>query len=272
MTRLVSTMPMRSWNFWRPVADWSLLKNWKKWQRIASLPSWMVDYRMLQVLPMQSIKAGSLSRYWEEASIRENFRLWWNSGSEKGGKIRARCFLLDIQTWSRLWLIKNLDVHLLRRMLWYAVITGVGADEIVAFGFDLQNFKRLTESASKQIIQVDFTDLCPFCYANFKVFAESPEELLGGQRFFFLHLNFVNGFFCLSWKQLGWWCFFFPTENSEAKKFCICKVSWNCFKTRICHSGFKFRSAFIPWKQANITCVGFSYTKPTSFGMVLLVL
>jgi len=68
-----------------------------------------------------------------------------------------------------------------------------GADEIVAFGFDLQNFKRLTESASKQIIQVDFTDLCPFCYANFKVFAESPEELQAQwaqvKKSFVLHIN-----------------------------------------------------------------------------------
>lgn len=138
-----------------------------------------------------------------------------------------------------------------------AVMTGVfllrGADEIVAFGFGLHGLNRLTESASEQIIQVDFTDLCPFCYANFKVFAESQEELLGGQRFFLLQLICLNVSF-LSRRQLGWWCFFFPTENSEAKKFCVCKVSWNCFKTRIC------QKTRVPNPVlASITCVGFVY-------------
>lgn len=85
-------------------------------------------------------------------------------------------------------------------------MTGVfllrGADEIVAFGFGLHGLNRLTESASEQIIQVDFTDLCPFCYANFKVFAESQEELLGGQRSFLLQLICLNVSF-LSRRQLG---------------------------------------------------------------------
>ena len=71
-------------------------------------------------------------------------------------------------------------------MIFLAFFCCRGADEIVAFGFGLHGLNRLTESASEQIIQVDFTDLCPFCYATFKVFAESQEELLGGQRFFFV--------------------------------------------------------------------------------------
>lgn len=59
-----------------------------------------------------------------------------------------------------------------------------GADEIVAFGFGVEGLNDLTKSGSKQIFQVDFTDLCPFCDAKFKVFAESQEEFLGGKVYF----------------------------------------------------------------------------------------
>lgn len=158
-------------------------------------------------------------------------------------------------TWSRLWLDIHLDVHLLRRMLWFSWRFSVAEGPMRLLPLVLVStastvWPKVLPNKSFKLTSQTYV---PFVMPLSKSLLSLRKSFWVAKGFFLLQLICLNVFF-LNRRQLGWWCFFFPTENSEAKKFCVCKVSWNCFKTRIC------QKTRVPNPVlADITCVGFVY-------------